>query len=107
MPIKIINAWGTTNAAIAVNGIDYAINNGALLLNGSYGGDFSQSEQSAISRALGRGRLFIAAAREYPVGGGDQDQSPIYPASYSLDNIVSVLATTHNDEKAGLTFGRL
>jgi subtilisin family serine protease len=100
MPIKVGNLDGTFIDSAIVNGIDYAIYNGAFLLNGSYGGAFSQSEQAAISRALGKGRLFIAAAGHGPSGGKDLDNclSPVYPACYPLDNIISVLGTIDNDD---------
>ncbi|HJQ78965.1 MAG TPA: S8 family serine peptidase, partial [Lacipirellulaceae bacterium] len=81
----------------------YAVANGAQISNNSWGGDpFSQSLFDAIREAHDAGHVFVAAA-----GNGDflgfglnNDVEPFYPASYNLDNIVTVAATDHNDRLA-------
>ena len=78
--------------------IEYAADNGAMLSNNSYGGGASnQAVEDAIRASR---RLFIAAAGN---DGTNNDNSPSYPASYQLDNIISVAATDHNDDMAGFS----
>lgn len=78
--------------------IEYAADNGAMLSNNSYGGGGSnQAVEDAIRASR---RLFVAAAGN---DGSNNDNSPSYPASYPLDNIISVAATDHNDNMAGFS----
>ncbi|MHC4243925.1 MAG: S8 family serine peptidase, partial [Planctomycetota bacterium] len=81
----------------AVQAIQYAVDNGAKVINASWGGDyFSQSLYDAIKGAGEAGLLFVAAAgNDF---GRDNDVKPTYPASYDLDNIISVMSSDHNDE---------
>ncbi|MBA7602382.1 hypothetical protein ES703_09471 [subsurface metagenome] len=81
----------------AVEAIGYAIDNGAKIMNVSWGGyDYSQSLYDAIANAGVAGLLFVAAAgNDY---GNDNDFNPVYPASYDLDNIISVMATDQDDQ---------
>lgn len=51
----------------------------------------------AITKAKGKGVLFVAAAGN---DGSDNDQTPSYPASYAVDNVVAVAATDNHDQKA-------
>ena len=95
MPLKFLDSSGSGSTADSVACIDYAISNGAAVINASYGSNtFSQSEYNAIASARDHGIIFIAAA------GNDSANSDLvddYPANYALDNIVSVAATDRND----------
>lgn len=85
-------AFTTLSAAQATY---FAKANGAKLINASYGGTvFSQTEYDAIEAFGLSGWLFIAAAGN---DGVDNDSSPHYPASYNLDSLISVAATTQTD----------
>ena len=76
--------------------IEYAAGMGADVINASWGGyGFSQALRSAIIDARTAGITFVAAAGNDSV---DADAMPMYPAAYDLDNIISVLATNHNDD---------
>ena len=78
--------------------IDYAISKNARIINASWGGgDYSVAEYQALERARDDGILFIAAAGNY---GMNNDSQPFYPASYNLNNIISVMATNHYDNRA-------
>ena len=83
----------------AAEAIKYAVDNGAKVINASWGGDyFSQSLYDAIKEAGDAGVLFVAAAgNDY---GSDNDVVPVYPASFDLDNIISVMSSDHNDERS-------
>jgi subtilisin family serine protease len=81
--------------AEAIAAVDFAIENGIPILNGSWGGRyFSHCLEHALGQYDG---LLIAAAGN---AGTDNDLYPIYPASYELDNILSVAATDEYDELA-------
>jgi len=89
------------DVASEVRAIDFAIANGARIINASFGGyQFSQAEYDAIARFRDAGGIFVAAAGNggLDVLGDDNDTEPIYPASYDLSNIISVAATDQNDE---------
>ena len=101
MALQVLNFDGTTTSSFSiVNAIDYAINNGARIINMSLGGGgFSTSDYSIIELANEKGILVIAAAGNGGEDGiGDNnDYTPSYPASYDLPNIISVAATDSRD----------
>ncbi|MEO6536519.1 MAG: S8 family serine peptidase [Candidatus Paceibacterota bacterium] len=78
-----------------VRAIDFARENGAKIINASYGGtQYSQNEYDAIKRFTDTGGLFVAAAGN---SANSSEVSPIYPAAYNLPGIISVAATDQND----------
>jgi subtilisin family serine protease len=95
MPLRFLDADGVGTVADEISAIDYAIANGAHIINASFGSNIdSQFEKDAISRANSEGILFVAAAGNDSL---NNDTSPFYPASYNLPNIISVAATDQND----------
>jgi subtilisin family serine protease len=98
MPLKILGADGSGSVANEVEAINYAVANGANIINASFtGGTYSPSERDAINSARAVGVLFVAAA-----GNDSQDNGdiPAYPASYDLDNVIAVAATDQTDDLA-------
>ena len=89
-------------ATDAVAAIKYASDNGATIINASWGGDFfSQTLYDTIKEAGDQGVLFIAAAgNDF---GKNLDEEAVYPASFDLENIISVMATDHNDVASDFT----
>jgi subtilisin family serine protease len=107
MPLKIIDADGVGTVAREVEAIEYAVENGARIINSSVGGSGTPStiERNAISSAGEAGILFIAAAGN---DGTNNDLSPIYPASHALNNIIAVAATDQRDVLAPFSnFGQV
>ncbi len=106
MPLKFLSARGSGSTADAISALDYAVMMGARISNNSWGGGaFSQALFDSIAAAQTAGHLFVAAAGNSSV---NTDTSPSYPASYDLDNIVSVAATDDNDALASFSnFGAL
>ncbi len=101
MPLKFLSARGSGSTADAISALDYAVMMGARISNNSWGGGaFSQALYDAIAAAQAAGHLFVAAAGN---DGVNTDVTPSYPASYDLDNIVSVAATDDNDALAGFS----
>jgi subtilisin family serine protease len=95
MPLRFLDAGGYGTVADEISAIDYAIANGAHIINASFGSSiYSQFERDAISIANSAGILFVAAAGNDNL---DNDTSPFYPASYNLTNIISVAATDQDD----------
>jgi len=90
-------ASGAVNLANTVKAIDYAVKNGAKIINYSGGGpEFSEEEYLAIRRAELAGVLVVAAAGNEHQD-TDQVENYYYPSAYRLSNIISVAATDiHN-----------
>jgi hypothetical protein len=89
--------WGIW-ASNAAEAIKYAVDNGAKVLSNSWGGSTDiQSLRDAVEYSQDAGVLFIASAGN---DGVDNDYNPHYPSSCGLDNIISVMATDHNDERS-------
>lgn len=96
MPLKFLDPLGVGLVSDEVEAIEYAIDNGAHIINASFGDPgFSNQEQEAIGEAQYAGILFVTAAGNE---GEHIDSYPIYPAAYTLDNILSVTASNQNDE---------
>lgn len=73
------------STAREIDGIYYAINQGADVINMSYGGDSSDSVyEAALSAAHEAGVVLVAAA------GNENTNAPCYPAH--IDNVISVAA---------------
>ena len=101
MVLKIMDAFGIGSVADEISAIDYAIRNGAKIINASFGDfNYSQSEYNAIEKAKNAGILFIAAAGN---SGKDNNRFPHYPSGYDLPNIISVAASTPNDTLASFS----
>jgi subtilisin family serine protease/Tol biopolymer transport system component len=77
------------------------------VLNASWGqtGGFSAIVRDTIQSAGEAGVLFVAAAGNGNVLGQgiDNDSSAFYPASYDLPNVISVAASTPDDELASFS----
>jgi len=102
MPLKFLNGDGEGTDADEIEAIQYALSNGAKVINASFSGSYySQAEYDAIASARNAGVIVVAAAGN---GGDDgigdnNDVAPEYPAGYNLPNIISVAATDQNDSK--------
>lgn len=95
MALKYLNSSSSGRTSNAVRAIDYALKNGAQILNASWGSfSYSDTLAASIIKARKANALVIAAA-----GNGDAygngvnlDQLPFYPAAYQINNIISVAA---------------
>ena len=95
MGCRMHGADGTGFTSDAIICVDYAVNNGAQVINASYGGDhFLRSALDAYQRARDAGVIVVAAAGN---DGRNTDDEPNYPSSYDVDNIVSVANHNRND----------
>ncbi len=87
--IMIARIWDDVNA---INAIHYGMNNGAKIINMSWGhtGD-NPMLHAKLDEAWDAGLVLIAAA------GNDSNETPQYPAAYS--SVIAVAATDSNDVK--------
>lgn len=84
------NASGIKNLQNTVRAIEYAVANGADIINYSGGGaEFSRAEMMALKKAERKGILVVAAAGNER---SNADEHLYFPAAYKLDNIFSVTA---------------
>lgn len=101
MALKFLGSHGSGSTDGAILCIEYAIINGAHIMNASWGGGaYSQALKDAIDAAGAAGILFVAAAGN---DGRDNDSSPAYPASYDSSNMVAVMSTDRNDRRSGFS----
>lgn len=97
---KVLNDSGSGSTSGIVNGIDWALDNGAQVINMSLGQRVSsRALEAAVKDAWGRGAVIVAAA------GNGGTQAKIYPGAYP--NVIAVAATDNNDAKASFsTYGK-
>ena len=95
MPVKVLGDDGCSDTGSVANGIKYAADNGANVINLSLGGRGSETLKNAVNDAWDKGVLIAAAA------GNDGGGRKRYPASYS--NVMSVAATNYNDNAASFS----
>ena len=84
------NASGVQNLKNTVRALEYAVSQGADIINYSGGGaEFSRAEMMALKKAEEKGILVVAAA------GNERSNSDVnlyFPAAYDLNNILSITA---------------
>lgn len=93
MPVKVLDYSGTGTYYDVADGIVWAADQGAHILNMSLGGPQPSSVlEDAVNYAWDKGAVLVAAA------GNDGTNWPIYPAAYQ--NVIAVAATDRNDQPA-------
>jgi subtilisin family serine protease len=101
MGLKFLLAEGGGTVVGAIGAIDYAIKMKADILSNSWGGGgYSQALKDILTKAKDRGIIVTAAAGN---SGTDNNYKPNYPASYDIENIISVAATNYNDGLASFS----
>jgi len=96
MAVKVLNAVGDGTLAWELEGIDYAVDNGADIISMSFGTrDYPPTpnalEREAINDAYEKGCVLIAAS------GNDNQPYVAYPAAY--ENVIAVGASDSTDER--------
>jgi subtilisin family serine protease len=95
LPVKVINSEGDGNSSAVANGIHWATDHGATVMNLSIGGpDFSQAVAREIGYARSRNVTVVAAA-------GNEPTERDYPADDQ--NVVTVGASDESNNPADFT----
>ncbi len=95
MALKFLDVDGGGYASQGAAAIRYAVDQGADVINMSFGGPgYSYAMRDAIEYAHEHGVMVSAAAGNES---SDNDSRPSYPASYELENVISVAATDRRD----------
>jgi subtilisin family serine protease len=107
MPLRVLNSKGEGDTRGVIRAIDYAVSQGADIINFSFVGfGYSQSMEAAIRRANEAGVIIVAAAGNEGNNGKehDLDHNPMYPVchdgAYGENMVVGVAATDALDQKA-------
>lgn len=101
MSLKFLSAKGSGDTANALKAIDYAVKNGAKIINNSWGGgDFSQSIYDALMNAAKNNIVVVTAAGNIK---NDNDKYPKYPASYKIPGMICVGALNVLDLKTSFS----
>lgn len=105
MGLRFITEKGSGTTESAIRAIDYAVKNGAKVINASWGGEKGDEDDTALVEAIQRaekaGVIFAAAAGNGREGKGydnDNDPKPSIPATLAISNVVSVAAIDSKDE---------
>ena len=101
MPLKFLDANGNGSTDDAVAAIYFAVNQGAKVINASWGGvDYSGPLDDAIAYANAHNVVFVTAAGN---DGTDNDFVPSYPASFRQPNELSVAAVDQDGNLASFS----
>jgi subtilisin family serine protease len=100
MPIRAFSSDGVSDAFTVSQGIKYAVDHGARVINLSFGStEDSQVMHEAITYAKQRGVLLVAAVGNENKG---NDVGPQFPANWNLE-VMGVAAIDNNDRKASFS----
>jgi len=98
MVVKCFDRHGIGSTAAAIRAIQYAVMKGAQVLNASWGGpNYDPALFEVLKWANSKGVLVVTSSGN---DGRDNDRYPVYPASFSLPNLISVAAYNARDERA-------
>jgi subtilisin family serine protease len=101
MPLRFMDGDGAGTTKDAIEAINYVIDRrragvNVRIISASWGSNArSRALEDVIRKAYDEGILFVAAAGN---DASDNDQTPHYPSSYNLGNVVSVAAINRNDQ---------
>ena len=104
MAVKFLDAGGGGSISDAIESLNYAVANGAMISNNSWGfnGGYSQALDDAVAAARDAGHIFVAAAGNgnFAGIGLNNDVTPFWPANHEYDNVVAVAALDHANQIA-------
>ena len=102
MPLKILNSKGAGNTMVLSQAIDYAVENGADVINLSLVGDFyDKNLQKSITNAYQHGVMLVAASGNEKKQGISLDNNPRYPVC-DITGVNEVLGVAAVDQERRL-----
>ncbi|MBI4127673.1 MAG: S8 family serine peptidase, partial [Parcubacteria group bacterium] len=107
LPIRVLDSEGDGDTLRVAQGIDYAVRNGAAIINMSFGGAFAEVLTPTLTRAWEAGTLLVAATGNTAL---NLDSIPQSPVCNDADNniIIGVSSVTLLDQPSSFTsFGAL
>ncbi|MGQ3683599.1 MAG: S8 family serine peptidase [Candidatus Loosdrechtia sp.] len=100
MPVKVLNKDGLGTYANIAEGIYFATDNGAQVINMSFGSTSeSKTLENALAYAYGKGITIVCAAGNQGRTGNDEDDPPVYPAAYNA-YCIAVGATRYDEKRS-------
>jgi thermitase len=100
MAVKALDNNGLGTTENTVSAIQYAVQNGATIVNTSWGQtNYDQTLYDEVNFANQKGVIIVAAAGNDGKN-NDSDPSPTYPAAFRLPNIIAVAAYDNRDNIA-------
>ncbi|HZP31255.1 MAG TPA: S8 family serine peptidase, partial [Acidimicrobiia bacterium] len=108
LPVRVLDATGSGYYSQIIDGITWATDNGANVVNLSLGGTYDSSLlQDAVQYAVDHGVAVVMAAGNCGSGGSGcgSVNPPMYPASYSttISGAIAVGATTSSNTIASFS----
>lgn len=104
MPVRILDGLGAGDTELAALGVEYALQNGADIINLSFTGiAFDSRLERAVRDAYRSGVLTVAAVGNEADGGLDLDVYDLFPVCLESpieDWVLGVAATDEDDRKA-------
>jgi thermitase len=97
MPVRVLDANGSGTLVNVANGINFAANNGAKVINLSLGGSGSTTLQSAVANAWSKG-VFLACAAG---NSNTSSTASAYPGAYP--NCFAVASTNSADARSSFS----
>jgi subtilisin family serine protease len=103
VPLQIFDSSGSGDLSAAMAALEYATLMKFPITNNSWGwsgGEFIAAFEDLLKANRDVGGLFVAAAGNDST---DNDVTPFFPASYQLNNVISVAASDNNDRLASFS----
>jgi subtilisin family serine protease len=101
MAVRVLDGEARGTTSDVAQGIRYAVDNGARIVNLSLAGPMSTPDlEDAVRYAQDRGVLIVVAAGN---DGHDLASAPTFPAGYGEDNVLGVAATTRDGDLSGVS----
>lgn len=101
MSLKFLDSNGSGRTSDAIRAIYYAVDNGAKVINCSWGGgNYSRALIDALTYAYNNQVIVVTAAGN---NSNNNDVSPMYPAGYNVPSNLAVAASTDSDNLASFS----